>query len=182
MRLLHSLALGLLAFGPAAFADDMDDNWEDDDEVEEVEEDDEEHQNSLYDSPTYTWSTEQLSVTYDADGQPGRTINVQAYLSDAPGERPVVLVSHGGSNGQTVPSRVLEAWSMYFADHGYTVLAIAHAGRTNAQKQAAPSASAPSPTPTPACRPSSRRPRRASSMATAWTPTPGPPCRSRRWC
>jgi pimeloyl-ACP methyl ester carboxylesterase len=139
---LNTLTTALAAFTLAAFAtspalaDDMDDLWEDDDQAETDEEDDEEYQNSLYDSPTYGWHNEQLQVTYDAEGAPGRTLNVLAYVSEAPGERPVVLVSHGGGNGVTNPANVQKQWALYFADHGYNVIAIAHRGRTNAEKQA----------------------------------------------
>jgi len=127
-------SFAFLMISPQALAaDDDDDIWEMDDKCDEEDDSDDEYQNSLYDSQTYTWTTELHQMTYDAELAPARRVRVLARVSDAPGERPVVVVSHGGGRGLTNPATVLTRWSDYFADHGYTVVTIAHPPRTSAQ-------------------------------------------------
>jgi len=65
----------------------------------------------------------------DALGQ-SRTVPIAVYRpSNAPLPAPVVLLSHGGSDGKTDPTRSMDQWARAVARAGYVAVAIAHAGR-----------------------------------------------------
>jgi dienelactone hydrolase len=83
--------------------------------------------------PDMTFTVE-LSVvtglTYtDAVGLP-REVRIAIYRPiGGPAAAPVILLSHGGSNGQTDPSKSMEDWAPVFASAGYVAVAIAHPAR-----------------------------------------------------
>jgi predicted dienelactone hydrolase len=73
------------------------------------------------------------TISYtDELGDP-RPVPVAVYRpTDAPAPLPIVLLSHGGASGKTNPLNSMEHWAPVLARAGYVSVAIAHAGREEA--------------------------------------------------
>lgn len=75
-------------------------------------------------------STRIDGLTYtDLVGQT-RNVNIAIHRPNgAPLPAPVVVLSHGGTQGQTDPLRTMEPWSSFLASAGYVAVSIAHERR-----------------------------------------------------
>ena len=69
-------------------------------------------------------------------GGPREVRVAMRYPVGAPGPRPVVVWSHGGSTGKTNPLRSGPAWGEALAAAGYVVFSVAHPARRGAPMQA----------------------------------------------
>lgn len=62
-----------------------------------------------------------------------RAVPIAVYRpADAPKPMPVVVLSHGGAGGKSDPLNSMEHWAPIFAQAGYVAVAVAHAGRDDA--------------------------------------------------
>jgi acetyl esterase/lipase len=93
--------------------------------------------NCLYATPfTVTFTVSTSSVTYqDASSSP-RTISFAIRTPNGlAGALPVVIWSHGGSQGHPNPLTALSEWGELTARAGYISIGIAHASRSNFSRQ-----------------------------------------------
>ena len=71
-------------------------------------------------------------VTYQDVLGETRTVPIAVYRpKNAPRPAPVVVLSHGGADGKTNPTKSMDKWAAVVASAGYTAVAIAHAGRNS---------------------------------------------------
>lgn len=69
-------------------------------------------------------------LTYTDLVEQPRNVNIAIFRpTDAPTPAPVVVLSHGGLQGQTDPIRTMEQWAGWFASAGYVAVSIAHERR-----------------------------------------------------
>jgi hypothetical protein len=89
----------------------------------------------LYQTPQFTFTESEESITYTDIAGRERTINIMFRLPDIPiRPLPVVVWSHGGFNGQTNPGAALNEWSEVTARSGYLTVTIAHTPRGPGQR------------------------------------------------